>query len=202
MKDIILASASKRRSQILTSCGITHIVVPSKVKELVRGDRHVSETVLKNAEKKAEAVASSSGPAVVIGADTLVAHGEDIIGKPKDEGEARMILSKFSGGDIEVYTGICVIDVETGKRASGTDCSEVRVEALDEKKVEKYFSLLGPYDKAGGFSIEGVGSMIFDDIKGSYFNILGLSMIKLKELFSEASLDILDFVDPSLAVQD
>jgi septum formation protein len=60
---------------------------------------------------------------------------------------------------------------------------------------KKYFKLLGPYDKAGGFSIEGVGSLIFDNISGSYFNILGLPMIKLSKLFSEIGLDVLDFIN-------
>jgi len=194
MQDIILASISRRRSEILFSCGIRHIVIPSNAKESLKKDRPVPETVKANAEAKAEAVAKTSGPSVIIGADTLVAHGDVIIGKPKDEGEAREMLSRFSGGEIEVYTGMCVIDVTTGKKAVGFDRSEITVASLDEKEVEGYFSLLGPYDKAGGFSIEGVGSMIFDNIRGSYFNILGLSMMKLKELFSGIGLNILDFV--------
>jgi len=81
------------------------------------------------------------------------------------------------------------------KKASGYDKSDISVRPISDAEAEKYFRLLGPYDKAGGFSIEGVGSLIFDDIRGSYFNILGLPMIKLAELFRETGFDILDFIE-------
>ncbi len=192
MKKIILASVSERRSQILTSCGVKHVVIGSNIEELKSGS--VSEVVRVNAEKKAEKAVQDSGEAVIIGADTLVAHGEDIIGKPQDENAAKDLLKRFSGSDIEVYTGLCVIDTSSGKKASGVDMSEITVVSMTEEKIENYFKLLAPYDKAGGFSIEGVGSLLFDNIKGSYFNILGLPMIKLNELFKEIGLNLLEFL--------
>lgn len=199
MQRIILASASKRRSQILSSCGIAHEVVVSNAREIMDKKIMAADMVKRNAESKAELVARSSGPAVVIGADTLVTHGNTIIGKPQDAGEAREILSRFSGGIVEVHTGLCVIDTSTGKKSSGVDTSEVRVAVLSNEEVEEFFPLLGPYDKAGGFSIEGVGSMIFDNIQGSYFNVLGLPMIKLKELFRHIGRNISDFIDKEQA---
>jgi len=198
MREIILASVSKRRSQILSSCGIRHIVVPSNIKEVFEKDRSISEIVEMNAVMKAEAVAEDSGPAVIIGADTLVMRGDVIMGKPEGGKEAKDMLERFSGSKIEVYTGMCVMDVESGRKSSGVDRSELLVAPLDKSEIEEYFYLLGPHDKAGGFSIEGVGSMIFDNIKGSYFNILGLSMMKLKVLFAEIGLNILDFVDKNI----
>ena len=72
------------------------------------------------------------------------------------------------------------------------------IKEIVPKDIAKYFRLLGPYDKAGGFSIEGVGSIIFDDIRGSYFNVLGLPMGKLQELFRDIGLDLLDFVEGTL----
>jgi len=192
MKKIILASVSERRSQILTSCGVKHVVIGSNIEELKSGS--VSEVVRVNAEKKAEKAVQDSGEAVIIGADTLVAHGEDIIGKPQDENAAKDLLKRFSGSDIEVYTGLCVIDTSSGKKASGVDMSEITVVSMTEEKIENYFKLLAPYDKAGGFSIEGAGSLLFDNIKGSYFNILGLPMIKLNELFKEIGLNLLEFL--------
>ncbi len=195
MQEIILASVSKRRSQILSSCGIRHIVVPSNIKEVFDKDKSVAEIVEKNAVMKTEAVAKGSGAAIIIGADTLVMHEGVVMGKPEGEKEAKDMLEKFSGSGIEVYTGMCVMDVESGRRSLGVDRSEILVPPMDKSEIQGYFYLLGPHDKAGGFSIEGVGSMIFDNIKGSYFNILGLSMMKLKVLFAEAGLNILDFVD-------
>ena len=186
MKEVILASASERRSRILSECGIKHEVIPSGVEE--------GSDVLENALKKAEKIASSMKNAVIIGADTLVEHDSDVLGKPNDEKTAKEMLVRFSGSNVEVYTGLCVIDADTKKIASGTAKSSISVALLSDERIEKYFKLLAPYDKAGGFSIEGAGSLIFDDIKGSYFNILGLPMIKLAELFSEIGEDILDYI--------
>ncbi len=194
MREIVLASGSKRRSEILSSCGIAHIVHVSKIDEIFDSGKPVSEVVETNAVLKTESVARETENAIVVGADTLVVSGEKIIGKPKNESEAKKTLSEFSGRTIKVYTGICVVDTVNNEKAVGFDMSEVVVEHLDENKIQKYFPLLGPYDKAGGFSIEGVGSMLFDNIKGSYFNVLGLSMRTLKNLFMEIGLDILDYV--------
>lgn len=194
MKDIVLASASKRRSMILSECGIDHKVVVSYADEHTGEGKEIYETVVENASKKAETVAKDVPKSIIIGADTLVVHDGTVLGKPKDEEVARAMLKNFSGSEIEVYTGLCVLDAMTGKKSSGYDKSDLVVTTLNDEDVEKYFRLLGPYDKAGGFSIEGVGSLIFDNISGSYFNILGLPMMKLAKLFREIGLDILDFI--------
>lgn len=192
MKTLILASASKRRSRILADCGIAHKVVRSNEEEVIDKNKHISEMVQFNASKKAEAVAVKNARSVIIGADTLIAHGDEIIGKPSDADAAKNLLKKFSGQKIDAYTGICVIDASSGKRAIGFEKSSLRVIKMTEDKIEKIFPLLAPYDKAGGFSIEGIGALLFDDISGSYFNILGLPMIKLSELFEQINLDLLD----------
>ena len=158
---------------------------------------HVSELVQVNAISKAETVAAGHGHSVVIGADTLVVHGGDIIGKPQDEGEAREMLEKFSNSRIEVYTGLCIIRPDADRKAVGFEKSSIFTATLDKNRIERCFKLLAPYDKAGGFSIEGVGAMIFDNIEGSYFNILGLPMMKLSLLFSQVGLDILDYISKS-----
>ncbi len=196
MKRIVLASASVRRSRILSDCGIEHDVIVSNADEIADKNMHVADIVKKNAERKAEAVALVCGDAVVIGADTLVAHGERVIGKPQDADEARFILESFSGAEVEVYTGMCVCDTGTDKKIVDVDKSVIYVDPISPENVERLFRLLGPYDKAGGFSIEGVGSMLFDNIEGSYFNILGLSMMKLKRMFSGIGMDILDYIRP------
>jgi septum formation protein len=195
VKRIVLASASERRARILSECGIRHEVVVSGADEDHTDGTHISDIVVDNSVRKAEAVAAGLTETVVIGADTLVAHGDDIIGKPGDEGAARELLRRFSGSDIEVYTGLCVIDTASGRKASGVEKSGLTVIGLAYDELERYFRLLAPYDKAGGFSIEGAGSLIFDDIRGSYFNILGLPMIKLAGLFKETGIDILDFIN-------
>ncbi len=196
MKKIILASASERRARILSECGIDFKVMTSDVTEISDMNCDIADIVETNASLKAESVAGKIEPEdVVIGADTLVMQGNHFIGKPVDEKAARDMLAEFSGRKIEVYSGLCVIDTSSGKKAKGSERSIICVKDMTEEEQDKIFGFLAPYDKAGGFSIEGVGAMLFDDIDGSYFNILGLPMTKLRELFKEIDLDILDFIN-------
>ncbi|MBU1147717.1 MAG: Maf family protein, partial [Candidatus Omnitrophica bacterium] len=147
---------------------------------------------IKNACLKAQSIRSSG---YIIGADTVVLLGKRIIGKPRNAAHAKSMLKLMSGKTIAVYTGLCAIDTKNKKMVTGYERSEVKVKRIKPAEISRYFRLLGPYDKAGGFSIEGVGSFIFDDIKGSYFNVLGLPMAKLKELFERLGVDILHLVN-------
>jgi septum formation protein len=194
MKEIILASASERRSAILNDCGIAHTVVISGQDEKEAECGNIARTVEFNAVAKARKVASSYPGALIISADTLVSHHGEPIGKPGGEKQARKILRRFSGSTVEVLTGTCVIDAETTGMVSTVDVSKVHVAVIPEGRMEKIFRHLGPYDKAGGFSIEGVGALLFDNIEGSFFNILGLSLISLKDLFYRLGYDIMDYV--------
>ncbi|MBU1853851.1 MAG: septum formation protein Maf [Candidatus Omnitrophica bacterium] len=192
--DIVLASASKRRSKILSSCGIRHKVLVSRVRETMEG-RSPSSIAVANAERKADKVAKKIKAGFIIGADTVVLLGKSIIGKPNDEAHAKMMLRQFSGRNISVYTGLCIIDAKTKIKVLDYEKSMVRVKKIRPKELSRYFRLLGPYDKAGGFSIEGVGSFIFDDIKGSYFNVLGLPTARLKYMFESLGQDVLKIIE-------
>ena len=192
MKKIILASASKRRSEILSSCGIRHRIFKTNAEEVHFQNRTPGWNVRENARRKALLCAKGHKDSIVIAADTLVVLNKRLIGKPKNKTEAKGLFRAFSGKRLEVISGVCVIDTGSGKSACGTARSTLYAQKLYNKDLDRYFKALKPYDKAGGFSIEGIGSFIYDDIKGSYFNILGLPMIKLKELFEKIGLDILD----------
>jgi len=182
---IILASASKRRSKILKECGIPHKVVISNVPEKMDHKRGARFNVLHNARAKAEKVADNFKDGLVIGADTVVLLGKRLIGKPKTRKEAKSLLKAFSGKTILVYTGLCVIDAKSGKSKSTVCLSKVRVKKLSSKKIDEFVKVAGPHDKAGGFSIEGPGAFIFDNIEGSFYNILGLPVMKLAGLFEK-----------------
>ena len=246
--NIILASGSKRRSSILSSCGIKHEVAVSDVRENTKG-RYPSRLAMINACLKARKVAEGMDSGFVIGADTVVFLGKKIIGKPVNAGHAKKMLKAMSGKKIFVYTGLCVIDAKKKNSALDYEKSEVKVKKIKPSDIPRYFkllhgisefhatggargaagspsrgnseemrqkgasrnaigakplwnklrgaerraNLLGPYDKAGGFSIEGVGSFLFDDIKGSYFNVLGLPTAKLKDMFKRLGVDLLKF---------
>ena len=194
MREIILASKSKRRSAILKSCGIHHRIVPSGVRELHEGVKRPEALVMLNARRKAEAVARKLRKGIIIGVDTLVLFRGRLVGKPRSKIEAKRMLKDFSGNRIIVYSGISLIDLDNSKESSGYDKTSLYIKKIPLRDIDKYFKLLGPYDKAGGFSIEGVGSIVFDNIRGSYFNVLGLPMGKLQELFQDIGLDLLDFV--------
>ncbi|MFC1508104.1 Maf family protein [Candidatus Omnitrophota bacterium] len=191
--DIILASCSKRRSKILSSCGIKHKKIASGVKEITKG-KFPERIVIVNALLKGASVARKLRAGYVIGADTVVNLGKEIIGKPRNANHAKKMLKKMSGKTIYVYTGLSLIDVRERRIIVDYEISIVKVRKIKEQNISKYFKLLGPYDKAGGFSIEGVGSFVFDNIKGSYFNVLGLPMAKLQIMFNKLGVSILEFI--------
>jgi septum formation protein len=193
--NIILASSSERRREILASCGIKHKVMPSHATEYMAISKLPEQVAMINARIKAEAIAKKLKSGCVIGADTVVLLGSQIIGKPKNARHAKKMLKEMSGKTISVYTGLCVIDVKKENLISDYEKSFVTVKKLKDKDIPKYFKLLGPYDKAGGFSIEGPGSFIFDNIKGSYFNVLGLPTTKLQEMFEKLGVNLLKEIE-------
>lgn len=178
----------------MNSCSIPHAVIPSDVREERARSGNPAALVVRNAQSKAEGVARNKRKGIIIGVDTLVLFKGGLVGKPRTKAEAKRMLKNFSGNRIKVYSGICVIDAVRSRRASGYDRTTLDIKKIPGRDIDRYFRLLGPYDKAGGFSIEGVGSIVFDDLKGSFFNVLGLPMWKLQDLFREIGLDLLDFV--------
>jgi len=190
---IILASASKRRSKILKECGIAHRVVVSKAYEKMDHKKGAKFIVLHNARAKAQKIANRFKEGFIIGADTVVLLGKRLIGKPKTKKEARLLLEAFSGKTILVYTGLCVICAKKRRSVSAIDVSKVHVKKLSRKKIDKFVKIAGPHDKAGGFSVEGPGAFIFDNIEGSFYNVLGLPMIKLNDLFEKLGIDLLGY---------
>ncbi|MFA5068620.1 MAG: Maf family protein [Candidatus Omnitrophota bacterium] len=192
MKAVILASGSKKRSQILSSCGIRHKVYITNAEEAHLQNRSARWNVMENAGRKALACAKIYKNNIIIAADTLVVLDKKLIGKPKNKDEAKKLFYSFSGRKLTVCTGLCVMDTAAAKKVCGAETSYLYARRLLRHEFGRYFESLKPYDKAGGFSIEGIGSFLYDDIRGSYFNILGLPMGCLKDLFNKAGLEILD----------
>ena len=188
---IILASASRRRSKILKECGIAHRVAVSDACEKMDCKKGARFTVVHNARAKAEKIADRYKDGFVIGADTLVLLGKQLIGKPKTKREAVVFLKGFSGKTLLVYTGLCVIDVKKGASVTAADVSRVSVRKLSPEEIDAFVKIAGPHDKAGGFSIEGPGTFIFDNISGSFYNILGLPMMRLDHLFRKLGVDLM-----------
>lgn len=193
-KLFILASASLRRSRILCECGIRHRVLLSRVLEVKGDGLDIAKTVKNNARNKASAVAAKVNQGIILGVDTLVLLDRAVIGKPRNKQEAAVFLKKFSGKRIDVFSGLYIIDKYRKKNIAGWDRSSLWVKKIKTAEIPKYLKYLAPFDKAGGFSIEGIGALLFDRIRGSYFNILGLPVAKLAVLMERIGLDLLDFV--------
>ena len=189
---IILASASERRSKILKECGIKHKVVVSRVFEQIDNKKSAKINVLFNAQAKAEKVAPKYKTGFIISADTIVLAGKRLVGKPKTKKEAKEFLKLFSEKTLFVYTGICVVDAKRQVAVSAVEKSKIYVRKLSAKEINRFVKIAVSGDKAGGFSIEGPGTFIFDNIQGSFYNILGLPMARLSYLFKKLGVDLLE----------
>jgi len=191
---IILASASKRRARILKETGIPFLIEISHVEEVSPENDTPRNNVITNARLKARAIAKNHTHGYVLGVDTVVSFREHIIGKPRDLAEADSFLKKFSGKSLTVYSGMCIVCAKTNKSVSKVTTTKVRVKKMTARMRSKMLELLDPLDRAGGFSIEGIGSFIFDSVDGSFYNVLGLPTIDLYELFKKIGIDLLDYV--------
>ena len=185
-KHIVLASASPRRKEILGSMGADFTVITADTDEESDVVDPAELTVLL-ARKKGRAVyellreRGEDGGAIIISADTVVACDGCVLGKPRDRQEAMEMLSMLSGRTHIVATGVAV----TVDGVTYTDCSitEVEVAQIPKEQIEKYIDSGDPFDKAGGYGIQGSFSRWIKGIRGCYFGVVGLPVNCLSELF-------------------
>lgn len=174
---IILASASPRRAELLRAAGIDFHVRIADVDETLRPGEAPRDYVTRLAREKATAVARAANSAVssdvaVLGADTSVIFGAEILGKPRDPQDAARMLRLLGGAWHEVITGVCFI---RGPHVfSNADLTRVKFAPLSEAEIEWYVSTGEPNDKAGGYAIQGYGSRFIERIEGNYANVVGL----------------------------
>ncbi|MBI3887558.1 septum formation inhibitor Maf [Candidatus Microgenomates bacterium] len=183
MKKIILASTSPRRKQLMKQLGIDFTIVSSKVIEKfnprLKPRRQAEELSL----QKAEAVAGNYPDAIIIGADTLVAIEDEVLGKPKDEKEAKRMLKKLSGTTHKVITGITIIDSFSRKTITKSVETTITFRTLYPPEIASYIQTDKPFDKAGSYAIQDRGALFIERIEGDYFGTVGLPLFLLaKEL--------------------
>lgn len=181
MKRIILASQSPRRRELLENIGLEFEVKVDNSPEIVDETMEIEEIVKCLSAKKAENVSKTldNEDCVVIAADTVVAFEDRILGKPKDEKDAKNMLKILSGNVHFVYTGISVLDNKTGKCISDFEKTKVRFREITDSEINSYIKSGEPMDKAGSYGIQGLGSVFVEKICGDYFNIVGLPISKL-----------------------
>ncbi|MBT3318276.1 MAG: septum formation inhibitor Maf [Clostridia bacterium] len=178
MRQIVLASGSPRRHELLKYIVTEFEIMASDIEEIADGSPR--EQVVKLARDKAGDIAAKRPGAVVIGADTLVAIGDTILGKPKNKADAARMLRALSGNTHCVHTGIAVISGgKTETRCVGTD---VTFNEMSDEEIEEYIDTDEPMDKAGAYGIQGYGGKFIDRIDGCYFNVMGLPQSVLYDM--------------------
>lgn len=181
---LVLASASPRRSALLSQIGITFEVRPSDIVEPspnVHLNTPASEVTQKLALLKAVDVAQHFNEAIIIGADTLVSLEGKLLGKPTDDTEAFEMLTHLSGTCHEVVTGVALVDVETGREIVWAETTQVYFRELRSTEITAYIASGETSDKAGAYGIQGRGAAFVRRIEGCYFNVVGLPLASLVE---------------------
>lgn len=175
--EIILASASPRRKEILENAGLRFKVCPADVEETT-DKTEPPEYVSELSKRKADAL--DCGENIVIAADTVVAIGGEILGKPHDNADAARMLSLLSGKVHQVYTAVSV----RSKEKSLTFCekTDVYFKELTKEQIDWYIKTGEPSDKAGAYAIQGRGAVFIRKIDGDYLNVVGLPLSKLYDV--------------------
>ena len=168
---LILASRSPRRIDLLRAAGFDFQVRNMEVDESVINGEAPQSYVLRLAEVKALAVDLHPGE-IILAADTTVAIGDEILGKPDDDDDARRMLEKLSNRRHEVFTGVCLRSAENV--TTQVACTGVWFDPLTKDEIEAYVSSGEPHDKAGAYAIQGLASKFISRIDGSYSNVVGL----------------------------
>ena len=181
----ILGSGSPRRRELLKEIMDDFKVVVSDAIEIKFHPDGPRSLVQVNARLKAEAVAQLHPQNWVLGADTLVALGEKVLGKPKDLAEARSMLELLSGQTHEVSTGLCLINLASSFNQTRVETSRVTFKDIDDRVIKEYFEVVDPLDKAGGYAIQTNSELIVENFAGSHSNVIGLPVEMLKEWVKE-----------------
>jgi septum formation protein len=187
--DLVLASASPRRRMLLAEAGVAFSVVPAHIDEAARAGESPRELVLRLAREKALAVAAKLGPAprrLVLGSDTIVVIGEEVLGKPHDAAHAVELLSRMLGRTHTVFTGVALLDSASGEVRSACVASDVEMRAASEAEVRAYVAGGEPLDKAGAYALQGEGRKFVTRVIGSETCVIGLPMDETLALLREA----------------
>ena len=184
-----LASASPRRQALLRTLWIEFRIVPSLADEAGPlpddGCRRAEALAL----RKAAEVATRVGEGLVLGADTIVECDGRLLGKPRDRDEARRFLRLLSGRSHLVVTALALVEAGGGRTVTGQEVTEVCVRPLMAEEIDAYVGTDEPLDKAGGYAIQGAGGAFIEGIKGSFTNVVGLPLGRLRTLLLRFGID-------------
>lgn len=195
---LVLASASPRRRELLGGLGLDFEVRPVDLDETPRPGEEPRPYVLRLAREKA--AARSAPGELVLAADTVVVLDGELLGKPRDEEDARRMLAKIAGREHTVFTGIALEEPgdradggRRGRQAAAIEESRVRMAPLSAVEIAWYVGTGEPLDKAGSYAVQGLGALIVEAVSGNYTNVVGLPLPATRRLFAELGYDLLDF---------
>jgi septum formation protein len=190
LSEIVLASVSPRRYELLTSLGLRVRVVPSFVDEGGRPGYGPLDLALLHAEAKAEAVFLREPQHVILGADTVVDLDGTALGKPQDRTEAASMLRALSGREHVVHSAFSLIDGARGRRLRRSSSTRVRFYPLGEDEIEAYASSGDGLDKAGAYGIQGRGAPLVERIEGDFYTVMGLPLGQVVRALRELGLGL------------
>ena len=182
---LILASGSPRRKELLSTLLKKFKIITSEVEELQSHQDGPVQLVMENAKIKTLAVAKSHPSHWVLGADTLVALGDRVLGKPKDLKEAKSMLLQLSGMEHHVHTGVSLINISRDVLITESVSTLVTFKKLVSSSIDLYFTKVNPLDKAGAYGIQYYPEMIVDSFEGSLSNVIGLPLELVRQWLNE-----------------
>jgi septum formation protein len=186
---IILASASPRRAEILRTVGWPFETLPLNIDETRAAGEDAATHVQRLARAKAAAAALRYPASMIVAADTVVLIDEQILGKPQDDEDARGMLRQLSGRWHQVLTGVAFIDGASAEVRVAYEKTEVKFAVMSQDEIDWYVASGEPMDKAGAYAIQGLGARFIEGIRGDYFNVVGLPVRLLYQLFGANCID-------------
>jgi septum formation protein len=187
--ELVLASASPRRRALLDAAGVRCTVMPADIDERALPGETPRELVVRLALEKARAVATQLGPVprrLVLGSDTIVVLGEEVLGKPHDPRHAAELLGRILGRRHTVFSGVALVDSASGAPRSACVASDVVMRAATADEVTAYVAGGEPLDKAGAYALQGEGRKFVERVIGSESNVIGLPLEETLALLREA----------------
>lgn len=186
--NLVLASASLRRIEMLNKSGYRFEIVPAEIEEIINEELAIEYAIEELAYRKANSVFLSHQDKVVLAADTVVVYDDIILGKPRDNDDAKAMLKLLSGKTHRVITGVCVIS--KNKIDKVHEVTLVTFHSLSDDQVEEYLIHDEAYDKAGSYAIQGFASKFVKTIEGDYHNVVGLPLSKVTLLLENHGIKV------------
>lgn len=193
MRQIILASASPRRKELLKQLiGENFLVHASSYRESPYPSLHPEEILLKHSAEKARDVAKHFNSGLIISADTSVLFNGELLGKPQYSDKAEEMLEMLSGQRFSVITGLTVLDLDSGTEISELESTTIWMDEISKEQVSAYIRTGEPLDKAGAFAIQGKGAVFVEKIEGDFFNVVGLPLFRLGKILEKVGVSIFE----------